>query len=268
MLFNTVECNHPVDSVGQRYCRFLARYASYMLGCGATCIRISKNIKRIAATIGMNAHLITLPHNIIVHLSTADEIQNYHFSCPIAKVPISYYINSRLSQLSWAMADGEMDFDQAEARMDDIVNHRRMNQWLVMLLASVANASFCRLFGGDAMAMAIVFIATALGFSLKLVMLRHDWDEKGVWLICSTVSAMTAAFLGFRGTLTATPDIALTTSVLYLIPGIPYINSVSDIFDGHYLTGLSRFINATILTAGIAVGLMLGFLWLNQSPLQ
>ncbi len=267
MLFDTPQCIHPDNSVGQRYCRFLARYASYMLGCGATCIRISKNIKRIAATIGMHAHLITLPHNIIVHLSTADEAQNYHYSCQIAKVPVSYYINSQLSQLSWAMSDGEIDFYEAEARMERIVNHKRMNPWTVMILASLANAAFCRLFGGDPMAMAIVFLATAAGFSLKLVLLRHDWDEKGVWLVCATVSAMIAAFLGFRGTLTDTPDIALTTSVLYLIPGIPYINSVSDIFDGHYLTGISRFINATILTSCIAVGLMLGFLWLNQSPL-
>ena len=57
---------------------------------------------------------------------------------------------------------------------------------------------------------------------------------------------------------TDTPDIALGTSVLYLVPGIPYINSVSDLIHGHLLCCISRFIEASVLTACLGIGLSVG----------
>ena len=247
----------------KHYCRFLGRYAANMLGCGATCIRINKNIRRIAGTIGMDAHIITLPHNIIVNLSDGSDDHTYHYSCPIARIPISYYINTELSKLSWAMADGRIHFDEAEKQREKIVNHPRMSVWTVLLLVVIANASFCRLFGGDIMAMAIVAFATAVGYALKNLLLKSHTDDKIVWLSAATTASVVAAMLSFGEMLTTTPDIALATSVLFLIPGIPFIDSISDMIDGHYLCGFSRFMNATILTGCIAVGLMVGFLLLN-----
>ena len=60
-----------------------------------------------------------------------------------------------------------------------------------------------------------------------------------------------------------TPEIALATSVLYLIPGIPYINSVSDLLDGHYISSFGRFMNALVLTACLSAGLCGGLLLMN-----
>ena len=42
-----------------------------------------------------------------------------------------------------------------------------------------------------------------------------------------------------------TPDIAIGTSVLFLIPGVPLINGIIDILEGHTVTGTSRLIQAT-----------------------
>ena len=60
-----------------------------------------------------------------------------------------------------------------------------------------------------------------------------------------------------------TPDIAVGTSILYLIPGVPYINVVSDMLDHHYLCAFSRFIDACILTACLSLGLCFGMLILK-----
>jgi uncharacterized membrane protein YjjP (DUF1212 family) len=43
--------------------------------------------------------------------------------------------------------------------------------------------------------------------------------------------------------------------VLYLIPGVPLINGVIDIVEGHVLTGFARLVEATLLIICIAVGL-------------
>ena len=57
-----------------------------------------------------------------------------------------------------------------------------------------------------------------------------------------------------------TSDVALATSVLYLVPGIPLINSFSDMLYRHYLSAFSRFADAAILTCCLSIGLCLGML--------
>ena len=62
-----------------------------------------------------------------------------------------------------------------------------------------------------------------------------------------------------------TSEIALATSVLYLIPGVPLINGVIDILEGHTLTGISRLTNALLLIICLAIGLSFTlFLFTNR----
>ena len=64
-----------------------------------------------------------------------------------------------------------------------------------------------------------------------------------------------------------TQDVALGTSVLFLIPGVPLINSILDILEGHVLIGFSRAINAAILIICIALGLSMTLLILGKEVL-
>ena len=50
-------------------------------------------------------------------------------------------------------------------------------------------------------------------------------------------------------------EVAIATSVLYLIPGVPLINGVIDIVEGHVLNGIARLTSALMLIVCIAVGL-------------
>ena len=54
---------------------------------------------------------------------------------------------------------------------------------------------------------------------------------------------------------TSSAETALATSVLFLVPGVPLINGVIDIVEGHILIGCSRLINALLLIICIAIGL-------------
>jgi uncharacterized membrane protein YjjP (DUF1212 family) len=64
-----------------------------------------------------------------------------------------------------------------------------------------------------------------------------------------------------------TPDIALGTSVLYLVPGVPLINGVIDVIEGHVLAGVSRLINAALLIICLSIGLSLTLLLLGVNAL-
>ncbi|WP_296004102.1 threonine/serine exporter family protein, partial [uncultured Alistipes sp.] len=61
--------------------------------------------------------------------------------------------------------------------------------------------------------------------------------------------------------------IALATSPLFLVPGVPLINGVIDIMEGHVLMGGSRLVNALLQIVCIAVGLSATLLMVKDSLL-
>ena len=155
------------------------------------------------------------------------------------------------------IADRKLSYCQAKALFDKIISTTYSTTQLTVLLTSLANASFCRLFGGDAAAMLVVFAATFAGFELKHILLKARLDVRLVFMACafiSTVIATGAQLFGWGDT----PGTAIATSVLYLIPGVPYINSASDLIDRHYLCSLSRFMDACVLTACLSIGMCAG----------
>ena len=71
---------------------------------------------------------------------------------------------------------------------------------------------------------------------LSSVFVRQEMSTRhanhGHFLICSFIASLIAS-AGFRFHLGTTPETALGTSVLFLIPGVPLINSIFDLLEGH-----------------------------------
>lgn len=240
-------------------CNFLARYCDCLFGCGATCIRLEKNMRRMAAAMGMQAELSIFPHHIHLTLHGAD-CDSVTTVITIHHRPVSFGLNTLLSKLSWDFADGKIDFDQAVKKFDSLIEMPQgVGKWTELLLVSAANASFCRLFGGDFMAMLIVFCATAAGYATKQLMLEKGADLRLTVVICSFISAVLASADSLFN-LGTTPELSVGTSVLYLVPGIPFINSFSDMLDHHYICAFGRAMNATVITCCLSAGLCAGMI--------
>ena len=84
-------------------------------------------------------------------------------------------------------------------------------------------------------------------------------DIRAVFIICALVSSILGA-TGILFPYGSTPYIAVATSVLYLVPGIPFLNSFSDLLHRHYICAFSRFADAVILTGCLSAGLCGGML--------
>lgn len=245
-------------------CELLADYSGRLLGCGATCIRIEKNINRIADSWGKRVSLTIMPRHAHLTLMNADGANAVTVISQNAKGPISYELNTELSRLSWHIADNHTDFSCAKGMYEKLLySVGKQNPWWVLFAVACANASFCRLFGGDIVAMGVVAFATLAGYYIKQRMLAAHADSRVVWIVCALISSVLGASDGLFG-LGSTPEIAMGTSVLYLVPGIPFINSFSDLLDGHYICSISRFIDATILTACLSLGLCGGMALMNM----
>lgn len=241
---------------------FIASYAARLLGCGATCIRLRRNVDRISEAWGVVTVMTILPRHIHVTVRRPDCPDCFTTMADTVKSGISFNINTQLSELSWAIADRKIDFAEAQTRFDEICATRPEGAMTVLLLASLANAAFCRLFGGDIVAVAIVFGSTLAGYLLKQVMLEHKIDLRVVFMACAFVSSVLAAADGLFS-LGSTPATAIGTSVLYLVPGIPFINSFSDMITGNYICSFCRFADAVILTACLSIGLCGGMVMMG-----
>ena len=153
---------------------------------------------------------------------------------------------------------------QAERRYDEIVARPRLDPIFTLILVGLANASFCRLFGGEWCAVGIVFTATLLGFYLKQRMQAKGFNHYVIFIASAFAASMYASVAMIFDT---TSEIAIATSVLYLIPGVPLINGVIDIVEGHVLNGIARLTSALMLIVCIAVGLSATLLMVKDSLL-
>ena len=242
---------------------FLARYSANLLGSGATCIRLEKNADRIAKAYGKETELTITPRHVNISVYEPGKTGVVTSVAAVSQSPINFDVNTRLSELSWEITDKKVDFIEAQRKFEECIKPRSQNKWMLIALVAFANASFCRLFGGDFIAMSVVWMATFAGYYIKLLLAGRGMDARGIWIICSFVSAVLGATDGLFS-LGTTPEIALGTSVLYLVPGIPFINSFSDVLHKHHLCAFSRFCDATILTCCLSAGLCAGMSLMNM----
>ncbi len=110
--------------------------------------------------------------------------------------------------------------------------------------------------------MGVVFCSTLAGYYLKQTLCEAKVDIRIVFILCALVSSVLGASAALFH-LGDTPEIAEWTSVLYLVPGIPFINSFSDLLASHYICAYSRFMDALVLTACMTIGLCGGAVLMN-----
>jgi len=245
----------------------LTEVASTLMTSGAHTSRISQNVSRMAETYGYQVGLSVFQLSIMM---TITSLENSHERITLIKktdpLLINYTIVSDLSALSWDTFDGKITFEDARELYQQITTKKRISRWAVLLLVSFANAAFCGLFHGDIYAISLVLFATMAGFLIRQEMIKKHINHLVVYTTSAFVASLLAG-MAYVYNIGATPDIALASSVLYLIPGVPLINSILDIIQGHILTGMARLVNAISLIVCISIGLFSSMLILGLEKL-
>ena len=241
----------------QELTNFLSEYAAKMLSIGTYTARIERCVCRIAGAYGYEASLmIFVRHFIISVMDPADNSIRRTYVKTGAAAQISFDLISELSALSWEICDEKIPLARAKAAFAEILASQKKSFAKTLVLLSVANAAFCELFGGDGGAMALVFAATAFGICARHLLSRLKINLKIQYIAVSFAVSFIVS-LGARYGLSATPDVAVGSSILFLIPGVWLINSVFDILNENMLVGISRGLNTGLLIICIAIGLFL-----------
>ena len=142
---------------------FIAEYATYQLGSGVHTSRAVRNSRRIGEALGVDVQLSSFQKSTILTVLDLGSGESATRVVAIPSLPISFERNSDLSALSWDALDEGLSLDEIRSRYRTLVDKPRMDPIFTLVFVGLANASFCKLFGGD---------WTAVGASSSR---RHSW---------------------------------------------------------------------------------------------
>lgn len=234
---------------------FLASYADTLISVGSHNARVKRCVKRVAQSFGYDVSIFVLLKTITITVAQIDDYKNRR---TIVKETTAHSVNlgmvSELSALSWAVKDENLSFDETRKIYEIILKSKDPKFTLSVVVTSAAFGAFCKLFGGDVWAIVFVVCGTILGVSLRYFLQKQKFDLRVTYIICAFLSSF-VAYLSFNFGLSNTPEAAISSSILYLFPGIVLLNSMFDILDKNVLVGVSRAVNATILIICMSIGI-------------
>jgi uncharacterized membrane protein YjjP (DUF1212 family) len=252
----------------------LLRTGEILVASGADTSRILRNMHRTAAYLGLpeeNLHIYVTYNMLQVNLS--DEA---HSLCKFQRCDV-HGINmtaiSAISKLSWRAIREDYTLDKYEEELENICTRPRnytTNQ--VAIGAGFACGGFCIQFGCDWIAFFYASIAAMVGFRLRAYLNEkgsNGYVNIGIAAFVSTILAWLSAYISmpiveqhlpaWLATVlhSSTPWHPLMACALFIVPGVPLINFVSDMIESHIEVGLNRAINTLLMVTAMSFGISL-----------
>ena len=141
---------------------------------------------------------------------------------------------------------------------------RHYPQWATSLAAGIACGGFCKLFGCDWVAFVYTALAACIGFWV-----RHGCNRFGVnpyiSIAASACIATAAAYWTQVLPGSATPWFPMIACMLFLVPGVPLINSFDDLMNNYIVSGMTRAMNTMLVVLAMTFGIV-GAISLCQIP--
>jgi len=235
--------------------KILLEVGSLLMSSGANSARIRITISRIAGAYGYDVDLL-ITHRALM-LTIYDEERDYFFSRLKRTSPhgANFRMVSGISRMSWKIVEENWEIGQIKKELDRLKSLPHYPRIIVLAMVSAAGAGFCRVFGGVYLELLITFIATFIGLFVRQEAMKKSFNPYLAIFFAAFVSSMIAG-LALKLKIGPNPEYAFATSVLYLIPGIPLINSLSDLLDGNIMNGIVRGVNGLMISFSIALGML------------
>ena len=240
----------------------LLEIASFLMVSGANTIRVNLNIKRFADSLGYNASFFISQKSLIMTLYKEDSSESCTRVINIPGLALNFSAISAVSKTSWKALENNWSYDQISEKIAEIKQIKRYPRFVVIVAVSLAGAGFCNIFKGDYLNMLVSFVSTFIGLLVLQWTHKKDYNVY-LRIFIGSLVASSIASIGIKLNIGAKPATALATSVLYLVPGVPLINSFTDFLDNNIINGLVRFTTGSMIVLAIALGLFVTMLIFN-----
>lgn len=247
----------------------LLRTGKLLVESAADTSRILRNMKRTAAFLGLpeeHLHIYVNYNMLMVNLS--DEEHSFSKFQRCDKHGINMTAISALSKLSWRAIREDYTIEQYDKELERIGNQKRnYTPWQVAIGAGFACGGFCVQFGCDWPAFFYCSLAAILGFRLRMFLPTrgcNNYIAIGIAAFVATLIAWATTFLSLSPALadflpaimhSDTPWHPLMACALFIVPGVPLINFVSDMLDGYIEVGMVRALNTLLMVLAMAFGI-------------
>lgn len=223
---------------------------------GADSQRVEETIHHIGRALGADdIHLFVSANALTVTMDSGPEFRTR--TIRVRDRGVNMTIVSAINRLSRRVEAGELDRFMVRSELTRISNSpQHYNRFLVIGMVGLACAALCRLAGGEWSVCGITLLASAGAMFVRQELTRRSLN---IFLVV-TATAFIAGLLASSAVwlhLGERPQLALATSVLLLVPGVPMINAVEDMITGHPVVGVARGVTAALIALSIALGLAL-----------
>ncbi|MEJ6979212.1 threonine/serine exporter family protein [Pedobacter sp. P351] len=229
--------------------------AALLMVSGASTGRIRNTINRISESFGYNAEMLISQRTIMLKIYDDNADHFYNSLKRTSAHGVNFTILSGISRMSWQVVEQKWTIKQIDQELKRLTALPHYPRLLVLMLVGLAGAAFCRLAGGETLDMLMVFIGSFTGLFIRQEAVKMQFNP----YLCVCFAALSSSLIAgipLKFGSGITHEHAFATSVLFLIPGVPLINSFSDIIDGNLQNGLIRGLNGFIISFSIALGLL------------
>jgi uncharacterized membrane protein YjjP (DUF1212 family) len=246
------ENKHLTDEMADE----LLKISSMLMTSGANTNRILLILNKFAYLMNTDAQVFINHKAFIISLTDKNTGQR---TTQVRRLPhnvVNFDVISALSRAGLKAEKEKWDFEKIKQEIVRIQKLKRYPRIVTLTTVSLAGAGFCNIFNGDYISLAVVFVATFLGLFVKQTIDRLGFNP----YLCAFTGALVSGILAgmiLHFIPEVDPNIAIATSVLFIVPGVPLINAFTDMLDGYIITGFVRFIHALLFVAAIAFALFI-----------
>ena len=263
------KCMEISEAELRRKLDLLLRTGSILMESAADTSRIMRTMKRAAAFLGLDEKYLHLYINWnVLMVNYSDEQHSFSKFQRCEKHGINLTSISMISKLTWRAIKEDYSLDQYEAALNEVkATPRSFTPWQVAIGGGFACGGFCIQFGCDWPAFFYCSLAAILGFRLRMFLPSkgcNNYVAIGISAFVATLIAWLTSFLSLNPSIanslpdfmhSATPWHPLMACALFIVPGVPLINFVSDMLDGYIEVGMVRALNTLLMVLSMAFGI-------------
>ena len=221
---------------------------------GADTAEVQGSVTRFAAAFGCEAHLMVSYEALLLTLVAGGQFRTkVGYRVPAMNVNMAAIAG--VSSLVGEVENGRRGMAEVRAELEDVEGRPPVyGRWIVVVALGLTAASLARLFGGDWPTFGIAWLAGSTGMWLRQELGRRGFNLFFIPFAAALVSGViggAAVLLGVSGT----PALCLVAPGMIIVPGVPLVNGVQDMFKNHMTQGLARLGLGVLITLAIAFGL-------------
>lgn len=231
---------------------------------GAEISRVQETMERVAKAFDIDEFNVYVLTNAIFANGKENGVEKRTQLRHVPSTSIHFGRICAVNQLSREIAAGKHTPGEAMAKLEKIQNIPYSPLPIAILACAVGSAAFSYLFGGSGWDALAAFCCGLVLEPYVYLAGKHKLSKFLLNLSASALMALCGAALLLLG-LGQNLDKIIIGSIIRLVPGVALTTSIRDFFNGDYLSGAIRMIDAILVGGCIAVGV--GIVVRIMSPL-